>query len=152
MSTSGAVETVRRGVAAAGTALFGVLALAAPAAAHASVQPAAADVYTMSAGRLGAATAAVLALIGVIVGGLALVRPASRFRTGSGSGRLGAFVALAAGLTGTALGGLVMATSEGGLGTGNGLGGAVVAVVVGLMSLVLGGTVLARSRRTARPS
>ncbi|QGZ52387.1 hypothetical protein GPZ77_32260 [Streptomyces sp. QHH-9511] len=68
MSASGAVETVRRGVAAAGAALFGVFALAAPAAAHASVQAAAADVYTMSAG-LGATTAAVLALIGVIVAG-----------------------------------------------------------------------------------
>ncbi|GGT85571.1 hypothetical protein [Streptomyces lateritius] len=69
MSASGAVETVRRGVAAAGAALFGVFALAAPAATHASVQAAAADVYTMSAGRLGATTAAVLALIGVIVAG-----------------------------------------------------------------------------------
>src|SRR5688572_15163668 len=61
-----------------------------------SVQPAAASVYAMSSGRLGALAGGVLGLIGVIIGGLALARPAGRF--GTASGRLGANVALAAGL------------------------------------------------------
>ncbi|MCX4703629.1 DUF6223 family protein [Streptomyces sp. NBC_01352] len=125
------------------------LVMAAPAAASMSVQPVAAGVYDMSAGRLGASSAAVLGLIGVVIGGLALARPAGRFGTGSGSGRLGTTVALVAGLIAMALGGLVVATSDGGIGTGNGLGGAIVALVVGLIALVLGGLALARSRRTA---
>ncbi|MEU4997954.1 DUF6223 family protein [Streptomyces sp. NPDC021622] len=107
----------------------------------------AADVYSMSAGRLGATTAAVLGLIGVVIGGLALARPAGRI--GTGTGWLGAGAALAAGLTAVALGGLVTATADGGLGTGNGLGGAVVALVVGLIAIVIGGLALARARRTA---
>jgi hypothetical protein len=118
------------------------------AAAHVSGQPAAASVYTMSSGRLGSTVAGVLGLIGVVVGGLALARPASR--VGTGSGRLGAIVALAAGLTGMALGGLVAATADGAVGSGNGLGGAFVALVIGLIATVLGGLALARSRRTGR--
>ncbi|MFD7442898.1 DUF6223 family protein [Streptomyces sp. NPDC059909] len=137
---------MRRVLAAAGTALLGVFLLAAPATAHVSVQPAAASVYTMTAGRLGASVAAVLGLIGMVIGGLALARPAGRF--GTGSGRLGAIVALAAGLIGMALGGLVVTTSDGGIGTGNGRGGAIVALVVGLIAMVIGGLALARSRRT----
>jgi hypothetical protein len=156
MSSSGARMSVRLVLAVAGAALFGLFALAAPAVAHVSVQPSAASVYAMSAGRLGASAAAVLGLIGVVIGGLALARPAGRFGTGSGtgsgSGRLGAIVALAAGLIGMALGGLVVATSTGGIGTGNGLGGAIVALVVGLIALVIGGLALARSRRTAAPA
>ncbi|TPQ20654.1 DUF6223 family protein [Streptomyces sporangiiformans] len=140
---------VRRVLAVAAAALLGVFVLAAPAAAHVSGQPTAADVYTMSAGRLGATVAAVLGLTGVVIGGLALARPAGRF--GTGSGRLGTIVALAAGLIAMALGGLVVATSDGGIGTGNGLGGAVVALVVGLIAMVLGGLALARSRRDAAP-
>lgn len=132
MSSSGALMSVQ-------------LVLAAPAVAHVSGQPAAASVYAMSSGRLGATVAAVLALTGVVIGGLALARPAGRF--GTGSGRLGTIVALAAGLIGMALGALVVATSNGGIGTGNGLGGAVVALVVGLIAMVLGGLALARSRR-----
>ncbi|TLS40379.1 hypothetical protein FE633_41950 [Streptomyces montanus] len=142
--------SVRRVLAVAGAALLGGIVLAAPAAAHVSVQPAAAGAYTMSAGRLGASVAAVLGLTGVVIGGLALARPAGRF--GTGSGRLGAIVALAAGLTAMAFGGLVVATSDGGIGTGNGLGGAIVALVVGLIALVIGGLALARSRRTSAPA
>ncbi|KUO14692.1 DUF6223 family protein [Streptomyces dysideae] len=134
MSSSGALMSVH-------------LAFAAPAAAHASLQPAAASVFSLSAGRLGASLAAVLGLIGVVVGVLALVRPAGRFGTGSGSGRLGTIVPLAAGPIAMGLGGLVVATSDGGIGTGNGLGGAIVALVVGLIALALGGLALARSRR-----
>jgi hypothetical protein len=39
-----------------------------------SVQPAAASVYDMGSGRLGAFVSAVLGLIGVVIGGLALAR------------------------------------------------------------------------------
>ncbi|MGW3656583.1 DUF6223 family protein [Streptomyces sp. NPDC005151] len=139
--------SVRSVLAVTGAALIGGFVLAAPAAAHASVQPAAASAYDMSAGRLGAIVAALAGLIGVVIGGLALARPAGR--TGPGSGRSRAIMALAAGLVAMALGGLVVATADGGLGTGNGLGGGIVALVVGLISMVLGGRVLARSRRTS---
>ncbi|MGI5171358.1 DUF6223 family protein [Spirillospora sp. CA-253888] len=122
-------------------ALLGVL--AAPAAAHASVQPIAADAYAMSAGRLGAIVAALVGLTGAVIGGLALGRPAGRL----GSGRGGA-AAVAAGLVAVVLGGVVAASADGGLGTGNGLGGAYVAMLVGLVGLVLGGLALVRSRRT----
>jgi hypothetical protein len=108
--------------------------------------PAAAAAYDLSSGRLGAMVAAVLGLVGVVLGGLALARPAGRF--GTGKGRLGAGVALAAGLTGIVLGGLLVATADGGVGTGNGLAGAVVAMVVGLIATALGGLAMARSRRT----
>lgn len=139
---------VRHMFVAAAAALLGAVGFAAPAAAHISSQPVAASVTTMSAGRLGSIAAGLLGLAGVIVGGLALARPASRI--GIGSGRLGAIVAVVSGLIGMALGGLVVATSDGGIGTGNGLGGAFVALVVGLIAVVLGGLALARSRRAGR--
>ncbi|MDG4837729.1 DUF6223 family protein [Micromonospora sp. WMMD967] len=119
-------------------------------AAHMSVQPTAATALTMSSGRLGATVAVLLGLVGTVVGGLALARPASR--VGTGSGRLGGVLALASGLLGLVLGALVVATSDGGVGTGNGRGGAFVALVVGLAGVVLGGLALARSRRTGRLS
>jgi len=115
------------------------------AAAADDLQPAA-SVYAMSSGRLGAIVAALVGLIGVVIGGLAL---RSAGRIGTGSGRSGAIVALVAGLIGMALGGLVVATADGGIGTGNGLGGGIVALVVGLIGMALGGLALARSRRRA---
>src|SRR5262245_9668872 len=114
------------------------------AAAADDLQPAA-SVNAMSSGRLGAVVAALVGLIGVIIGGLAL---RSAGRIGTGSGRSGAIVALVAGMIGMALGGLVVATADGGIGTGNGLGGGIVALVVGLIGMALGGLALARSRRT----
>ncbi|MFE7712666.1 DUF6223 family protein [Streptomyces sp. NPDC057486] len=123
-------------------------ALAAPAAAHASVQPIAASVYAMTPGRLGASMAALIGLTGLVIGGLALAR-ARRTDTGTGTARSRALVALVASPISVALGGLVVATADGGLGTGNGLGGGIVAVLVGLIGTVLGGLALARSRRTA---
>lgn len=97
-----------------------------------------------------ATVAAVLGLIGAVIGGLALARPAGRF--GTSSGRLGAVVALAGGVIAIALGGLVAVTSDSGIGTGNGRGGSYVALLVGLIALVLGGLALARSRHTAAPA
>ncbi|MGW7198521.1 DUF6223 family protein [Streptomyces chryseus] len=138
--------SVRRLFTAAAAALLGGLGVAAPAAAHTSVQPVAASVYDFSLGRLGATTGGLLGLAGVVVAVLALARPASRL--GSAHGSLGALTALAAGLTGMALGGLVAGTADGGLGTGNGLGGAYVAMLLGMAGTALGGLALARYRRT----
>src|SRR5262245_35833342 len=84
-------------------ALFGGLVYAVLVATHVS-EPAATTVYGLTIRRLWATTVAVLALIGVVVGGLALARPASRF--GITSGRLGAIVALVAGLIAAVNGGL----------------------------------------------
>jgi hypothetical protein len=118
--------------------------LAAPAAAQVSAQPTAAGSYGMTSGRLVASTSAVLALIGVVIGVLALVRPSGRF--GTASGRAGAIVSLAGGLIGTVIGGWVAATA-GGIGTGGGFAGAIVALVLGLIAISLGGLALSRSRR-----
>ncbi|MBQ1047226.1 hypothetical protein KBX50_01855 [Micromonospora sp. C51] len=93
----------------------------------------------MSAGRIGSTVAALLALVGVVVGVRALVPGRVR------SARAGS-IALAAGAGGMALGGLVVLTSDSGIGTGNGRGGGYVALVVGLIAVVVGGFVLARSR------
>lgn len=147
MNASRALTPVRLVLAAAAAVLTGVFGLAAPAAAHLSAQPAAADVYTMSSGRLGASVGGLLGLAGMIIGGLALARPAGRL--GTATGRLGATMALAGGLLGIALGGLVAVTSDSGIGTGNGRGGAYVALVVGLIAVILGGLAMARSRRTS---
>ena len=130
----------------AAAALVGGVGLAAPAAAHVSVQSPPADVYTLTPERIAASVAAVVGLIGAIIGGLALARSAGRI--GTGNGRRGAIAALVLGPIGLVIGGLVVATADGGLGTGNGLGGGVVAMMVGLIGMALGGLALARARRT----
>ena len=130
----------------AAAALFGGIVYAMLVAAHVS-EPAATTVYGLTPRRLWAITVAVLALVGVVIGGLALARPASRF--GTDSGRLGAIVALLAGLTAVVKGGLNLAIANGGPGTGNGVVGGAAAFVLGLIALALGGLALARCRRTA---
>ncbi|MFJ2596506.1 DUF6223 family protein [Streptomyces erythrochromogenes] len=139
--------SARRLFATAPAALLGGLgiALATPAAAHASVQPVAAAVTDFSLGRLGATTGGLLGLAAVVIAVLAMTRPAGRL--GIANGSLGATAAIVAGLIAMALGGLVAATADGGLGTGNGLGGAYVALLLGLAGTVLGGRALTRSRR-----
>lgn len=119
--------------------------LTAPPIAHVLAQPAAADAYTLSAGRLASSVAALVGLAGVVLGGLALAR-ANR-RPGTGNPRRGAVAALVAGPACTAAGAVVAATADGGLGTGNGLGGAYVAVLIGLAATVLGWLALSRVRR-----
>jgi hypothetical protein len=121
--------------------------LAAPAAAHASVQPLAASVYTMGPGRIVALVAVVVGLIGAVNGGLAVARSG---RIGPGNGRRQALVALVLGPIGLVIGGVVVATAGGGVGTGHGLGGAVVAVVVGVIGMALGGLAVVRARRKSR--
>ncbi|MCO1655315.1 hypothetical protein KDL28_09635 [Pseudonocardia sp. S2-4] len=95
--------------------------------------------------RIWASAAALVALVGVVVGGRALAR--SRRGTGDG-GRRGAVVALVAGLTGAVNGAVNLAVADGGLGTGNGVAGGALALVLGLVGAVLGRLALTRSRRT----
>ncbi|PZH16334.1 hypothetical protein C1I97_06650, partial [Streptomyces sp. NTH33] len=94
--------SVRRLLAAAAAAVPGGIGLAAPAAAHASVQPVAADAYSLTTGRLVGTTAALVALAGVVIAWLALARPAGRL--GAANGPFGAVVALVAGVAATAVG------------------------------------------------
>ena len=126
-------------------ALFGGLVHAVLVAAHVS-DPAATTVYGLTPRRLWATTVAVLALVGVVIGGLALRRSAGRI--GTGNGRMGAIVALVAGLIAVVNGGLNLAIATGGPGTGNGVVGGAVALVLGLVGMALGGLALGRSRRT----
>lgn len=113
-----------------------VLVVAVPTFAQISPEPRDPTSYGMTPGRLVATLAAVLALIGAVIGGLALARRAGKF---------GAIVALAAGVIGTAVGGFVVATSTG-FGTGGGRAGAIAALVLGLISLALGGLAFIRAR------
>ena len=125
-------------------ALFGALVHGVLVTAHLS-QPASTTVYGLTFRRFWATTAVVLALIGVLVGGLALARPTSRF--GTASGRLGTIVALAGGLIGIINGVLVLAFASGGPGSGNGVVGGAAALVLGLVAMTLTGLAVARSRR-----
>src|SRR5262245_39355045 len=115
-------------------------------AAHVS-EPAAITVYGLTPRRLWATTAAVLALFGLAIGGLALARPVSRL--GTASGPLRAIMAVAAGLVAAVHGGLNLVVANGGPGTGNGVVGGAAAFVLGLIAVATGGLALARSRRTA---
>jgi len=127
-------------------ALFAGLVHAVLVAAHVS-EPAATTVYGLTPRRLWATTAAVLALVGVGIGGLALARPVSRF--GTASGPLGAILALVVGVIGAISGGLNVAMASGGPGTGNGVVGGAAAFVLGLIAAAAGGLALARRRRAA---
>jgi len=129
-------------VALVAAAVFGGLVHAALVAAHVS-EPAAITVYGLTVRRLWATTVVVLALAGVLIGGLALARPASRFATATG--RLGAIVPLAMGLVAVVNGGLVLAFANGGPGTGNGVVGGAAAFVLGLIATAIGGVALARN-------
>jgi uncharacterized membrane protein len=129
----------------AAAALFAGLVHAVLVAAHAS-EPAATTVYGLTPRRLWATTVAVLALVSVVIGGLALRRSAGRI--GIGNGIMGAIVALVTGLIAVVNGGLNLAIATGGPGTGNGVVGGAVALVLGLIAMALGGLALARSRRT----
>jgi len=129
----------------AGAVLFGTLVHAVLVAAHVS-EPAATTVYGLTPRRLWATTAFALALVGVVIGGLALRRSAGRI--GAGKGRMGAIVALVAGLIAAVNGGLNLAIAKGGPGSGNGVVGGAAALVLGMIGMVIAGIILARSRRT----
>ena len=91
----------------------------------------------MTSGRERAMMVAVVALISLVIGALALAR----------SGRAGAIVALVLGLTGVVLSVVHLGGSTG-FGTGGGRAGAIVALVLGLIGMSLGGLAMARSRRS----
>lgn len=97
--------------------------------------------YEVGVGRTVPTIAAAVALISIVVGAIARVRPGWR--------RPGSVVALLLGLAGAAVGAVHAAGSAGGLGTGNGLAGAVAAVALGLVGAVLGGVTLVRARSSA---
>ena len=124
-------------------ALFAVLVHFVLVAANVS-QPAADTVYGMTPRRIWATVVILLALIGVVVGGMALYRAARRI---GNLGRRGAMVAMVAGLIAAVNGWLVLAFATGGPGTGNGVVGGAGAFVLGLIAAALGGLTLFRSRR-----
>jgi hypothetical protein len=96
------------------------------------------DSYALTGGRILSMVGGLVALAGLIAGGLALARPTGGRRT--------SVVALVAGLTGVAIGGTVVAVADGGPGSGSGIVGGFVALVIGLIATVLGW--LAHARRT----
>ena len=91
----------------------------------------------IGSGRLLPTAAAVLSLIGVVIG----IRSRRNVHT-----KTGAWVASALGLVGVLIGALHAANSAGGFGTGNGLAGAIVSMALGLVSMALGAVSLVRSR------
>lgn len=95
--------SVRHLPAADAATLFDGFGLTTPAAAPVVAQSAAVDAYALTTGRVVGTVAALVALAGVVVGGLALARSARRISNG---GRRGAIVALVAGPTGMVIGGL----------------------------------------------
>jgi peptidoglycan/LPS O-acetylase OafA/YrhL len=121
----------------AAIALFAGLVYFVLVAAHVS-EPTATTVHGATPRRLWATAVAMLALVGVVVGSLAL----------RGNGRKGAIVALVAGLIAAVNGGLNLAVATGGLGSGNGVVGGAAAFVLGLIATAFGGLALARSRRS----
>ncbi|MEU9830164.1 DUF6223 family protein [Streptosporangium sp. NPDC048047] len=103
--------------------------------------------------RIWASMAALLALGAVVMGAVAIGRPAPRSGRRTGDGRRRAAVAaLAGGLIAAVNGAVNLAVADGGLGTGNGVFGGALALAFGLAAAVLGGLSLARSRRTAERS
>ncbi len=107
---------------------------------RATSNPIAAAGYELGVGRTVPTAAAVVGLAAVIVGGLALARPAARSSP---------LAALVLGLGSALVGGLHAANAAGGLSTGNGLAGALIAVLLGLTGVVLSGLALTRSRSSA---
>ena len=126
----------------AAVALFALLVHFVLVAANVS-KPAATTVYGMTPKRIWATVVILLALGGIVVGGMSLYR-ATR---GIGNhGRRGAMMALVAGLIAAVNGWLVLAFATGGPGTGNGVVGGAVAFVLGLIAAALSGLALFRSR------
>ncbi|WBB62421.1 DUF6223 family protein [Streptomyces sp. WMMC500] len=127
--------SVRHLFTAAAAAVLGILVCAAPAAAHVPVAAESDD----GSGRGPAMAATILALIGVVLAGLALAR-----KLGSGLG--GPLASVVASAVGVVIGVVALAGSDD-VGSGSGRGGAIVALLLGLVGLALGGLALARARR-----
>jgi uncharacterized protein DUF6223 len=130
----------------AAAAVFGGLVHAVLVAGHVS-EPAASTVYGLTTRRLWATSAALMAMLAVAVGGLALTRGSSRF--GTASVRRAAILGLVLGVIAAVNGLLNVAIANGGPGTGNGVVGGAAAFVLGLIGMAMGGLALTRSGRTA---
>jgi len=130
-----------------GAAVFAGLVHAVLVAAHVS-DPAATTVYGLTPRRLWATSVVVLALIGVVIGALALAR-APLSRIGVVGRKHGPIVAMVAGLIAALNGFLNLALANGGPGTGNGVVGGAAALVLGAIAMSLGVLALARKRRAS---
>jgi len=97
----------------------------------------------IGSGRLLPTVAAVVGLIGVVIGSLALAR--SRRAVNE---RARAIVGAVLGLISLVIGGLHTAYSAGGFGTGNGRAGAIVAIVLGLVAMAVGVLAMVRYWRS----
>src|SRR5688572_28978954 len=86
--------------------------------------------YSLGTGRTVPTIAAVVGLVSVIAGGIALIRPVGA--------RIGIPISLLLGVVSAAVGGIHASYAAGSFGTGNGLAGAIVAVALGLLGVVLG--------------
>lgn len=98
--------------------------------------PAATTVMGVTYQRVWASIAALLALMSVISGMVAVTRRRPRL----------AIAAVIAGLIGAINGGLVLAVADGGPGSGNGVIGAAAAFVLGIAAMALGGIAVVRAR------
>ena len=96
----------------------------------------------ITTGRLTSIIAAVVGLISVVIGRLALSRSGRR----AGSGQFMSIVAIVIALISTILAVYHLARTTGGFGTGKGRAGAIVALVIGLVGITLGVKALFRSR------
>jgi hypothetical protein len=123
-------------------ALVVAFVFASPAFTHDFAQLTDSPVYGLTPERITASTGAVIGLIGVIVGGLALRRAVRRI---GNSGRSGAVISLVLGPIAFVIGAVVVATADSGVGTGKGVAGGVVALVLALIATVLGGLALVRA-------
>jgi hypothetical protein len=135
------------------TGLFAGLVYAVLLISHVS-EPAATTIHGLTPRRLWAATIAVLALVGVVIGGLAVRRAVGH--SGVRSVRPAAITALVAGLLAVVNGGLNLGMAQGGPGSGNGVVGGAAALVLGLLAMALGALALIRywttaSRRNPNP-
>ena len=115
-----------------------------------------ATITIMGSGRLGPTVAALLGLVGTVIGARALIRSNRRkqFNVDSSAtderGR--ATAAFVLGVISLVLGGLFLATADGGPGTGNGVVGSGAAIVLGPIAIILGGLTRARSRAAVSTS
>lgn len=103
------------------------------------------QVRGITPGRAEALVPAVIALIGIIIGFMAL----ARVKRNNPLGRPMAIIALGLGLISIVLSGLHLARATGAIGTGSGRLGAIVALVLGVIGAVVGWLALARLRRMA---
>ncbi|WP_207515661.1 DUF6223 family protein [Longitalea luteola] len=104
------------------------------------------QVSGITPGRAAALLPAVMGLISVVFGCMAL----ARVKRNSPSGRAMAIAAIILALMGIVFSGLHLARATGAIGTGSGRLGAIVALLFSLIGVVISWLALARFRRMAR--